>query len=180
MLLGERKSMRFPLAILALSFLLGAAAPVSAATPPPNAQAANVAITGWKLECDPVKATLACRAMDQILAQNGALVLSFMLADDAAGKTVLTINTPLGISVKTPVGVSVAGSATQSFPFLTCSQAGCFATGPVNADLLAAMRGAKSDLKVTYDVLDTGLNERAVTATLSLTGFAAVADRLKQ
>ena len=143
-------------------------------------QQASVAVTGWRLECDPGKTALVCHARDQILqAGNGALVIGFDLTPVPDGKTNLTINVPLGTSVRTPVGVSIGGGSPQNFAFLTCSQQGCFATGVINAELLAAMRAGKSELKVTYAILDQNLGEHVVTASLSLTGFAEVYDRLK-
>ena len=166
------------------ALLFAFAAPAVAATPAPQGGAtttsANVAVTGWKLECDPGKTTLACRALDQILqSSNGALVIAFTVLPTADGKTVLTMNVPLGTSVRTPIGVSVTGGPSQTFQYLTCSQQGCFATGTMNADLLAAMRAGKGDMRVTYAVLDSNLAEHEVTASLSLAGFAQVDDRLK-
>jgi invasion protein IalB len=164
-------------------FLYWFAAPALAA--PPAAAAAttttaNVAISGWKLECSPTKDALACRALDTIVqASNGGLVIGFSLVMTPDGKTNLTINVPLGTSVRTPVGVSIAGGPAQNFPFLACGQQGCFATGNVNADLLSAMRAAKTNLTVTYGVLDGNLAEHVVTASLPLTGFPEVYDKLK-
>jgi invasion protein IalB len=176
--------MKYIAAILAVA---AAIAPAYAATPAPQApaqqttQSQQVSFTGWRLECDPVKATLACHALDQIVsATNGSQIIGFNLSPTPDGKTILTMTVPLGTSVRTAVGVSVAGGPSQSFPFLTClAQQGCFATAPINADLLAAMREGKGDLHVTYAVLDNGLNEHQVTASLPLAGFSAVYDRLK-
>jgi invasion protein IalB len=173
--------MRYARAVL---FLCSFAVPVYAATPAPEAAgtttSANVAVTGWRLECDPGKTALACHANNSIVqASNGGLVIGFTVAQTADGKTILTMNVPLGTSVRTPMGVSVAGGPSQSFEFLTCSQQGCYATGTLNADLLAAMRDAKGDLRVTYDVLDNNLVPHTITASLPLTGFSQVDDRLK-
>ena len=167
----------------ALVFFL-CAAPAYAATPassaPPTTQQAAVAVTGWRLECDPVKTTLACHALDNIVqAQNGALIVGLAISSNADGKAVLTTTVPLGTSVHAAVSVTVAGGPTQQFPFLTCSQQGCFATGTINADLLTAMRAAKGNMSVTYGVLDANLAEHTVTASVSLAGFPAVYDRLK-
>jgi invasion protein IalB len=166
------------------ALLFAIAAPALGATPAPQAgttTSANVAVTGWRLECDPGKTALACHANNSIVqASNGALVIGFTVAQGADGKTIMTMNVPLGTSLRTPMGVSVAGGGpSQSFQFLTCSQQGCYATGTVNADLLAAMRDAKGDLRVTYDVLDNNLVPHTITASLPLTGFSQVDDRLK-
>lgn len=164
--------------------LFAIAAPALGATPAPQAgtttTSANVAITGWRLECDPGKTSLACRALDSIVqSSNGGLVIQFTVAQTTDGKSILTMNVPLGTSVRTPIGVSVADGPTQAFQFLACAQQGCIATGTVNADLLAAMRAAKGDLRVTYDLLDANLNPHTITVSLPLAGFAQVDDRLK-
>ncbi|HTV93373.1 MAG TPA: invasion associated locus B family protein [Verrucomicrobiae bacterium] len=173
--------MRYACAVL---FLCCFAVPGYAATPAPpvggTTTSANVAVTGWRLECDPGKTALACHANDSIVqSSNGGLVIRFTVAQTADGKTILTMNVPLGTSVRTPIGVSVAGGPSQSFQFLTCSQQGCYATGSLNSDLLAAMREAKGDLRVVYDVLDNNLVPHTITASLSLVGFSQVDDRLK-
>lgn len=165
----------------ALLLFFALAAPAYAATPAPQAQQqqASVAVTGWRLECDPMKSSLLCHARDQILQSgSGALIIGFDLTPAPDGKTNLTVNVPLGTSVRTPVVVSIGGPS-QNFSFLTCSQQGCFATGVINGDLLAAMRAGKGDMKVTYAILDNNLGEHAVTASLSLAGFSEVYDRLK-
>ncbi|HTU70352.1 MAG TPA: invasion associated locus B family protein [Candidatus Baltobacteraceae bacterium] len=165
--------------LIAALMIVCFAAPAYAATTP-STSSARVTITGWRLECDPGKAALACRVLDSIVsASNGALVISLNFSAAADGKTVLTMNVPLGAAVRTPVGVSVNGGPSQNFPFLTCSPQGCYATGTVSADLLAAMRAGKGDLRVTYGMLDANLAEHGITATLSLTGFSQVDDRLK-
>jgi invasion protein IalB len=167
------------------ALLFSIAAPAFGATPAPQAAgttttSANVGITGWRLECDPGKTSLACRALDSIVqSSNGGLVIGFTVAQTADGKSVLTMNVPLGTSVRTPIGVSVADGPSQAFQFLTCSPQGCYATGALNADLLAAMRAAKGDLRVTYDLLDGNLVAHTVNVTLPLAGFAQVDDRLK-
>jgi invasion protein IalB len=172
--------MRF---IAALLVLAGFAAPVSAATPAPDASAATqstrVGVSGWRLECDPTNTTsLACHVLNSIQAQNGAQLISFTVSPAPDGKTILTMQVPLGAAVRTPIGVSVAGGPTQSFTYLTCSQQGCYATGAINSDLLASMKAGKGELRVSYGILDNSLAEHGITASLSLTGFADVYARL--
>jgi invasion protein IalB len=86
---------------------------------------------------------------------------------------------PLGAAVRTPIGLSVAGGPSQNFPFLLCTQQGCYATGTINSDLLAAMKSGKGELKVSYGILDNGLTEHGIAASVSLTGFPEVDERLK-
>lgn len=153
----------------------------SAATPAAPAAATSTTqakTSGWKLECDPIKGALTCHAVDQV-ATNGGLIVAFTLAAQNDGKVVLTMNVPLGVSVRTPISLAVGNGPSQSFTYLACTQQGCFATGTMNADLLGAMKAGKGDLRVSYGYLDAGLGEHSVNATLSLNGFAEVTDKLK-
>ncbi len=169
----------------ALLVLFGLAAPVSAATPAPQTpaattQSARVSVSGWRLECDPTNTSaLACHVLNSIQAQNGGLVISFTVSATGDGKTTLAMQVPLGAALRTPIGVGLAGGASQNFPFLLCTQQGCYATGAINSDLLAAMKGGKGELKVSYGILDKDLREDSIAASLSLTGFPAVYERLK-
>lgn len=171
--------------IAALLVLFGIAAPALAATPAPDAppattQSARVSVSGWRLECDPTNTSaLACHVLNSIQAQNGALIISFTFSPAADGKTTLAMQVPLGAAVRTPVGVSVAGGPSQNFAFLLCTQQGCYATGALNSDLLTAMKAGKGELRVTYGILDNGLTEHGIAASLPLTGFPEVDERLK-
>jgi invasion protein IalB len=169
---------------VALLFVFFVAQPAFAATPAPAAASgstqARVAISGWHLECDPGQSSLTCRVLNQIVqTPSGALLIGFAFTSTADGKTVLTMQVPLGASVASPIGVSIAGGPSQNFSYVTCSQQGCFAAGTVNADLLAAMRTDKGNVLVTYTILDNNLVGHGVTASLSLSGFSQVYDRLK-
>jgi len=172
--------------VAVLIMLLGFTAPVLAATPAPEApaattQSARVAVSGWRLECDPTNtSSLACHVLNSIQAQNGALVISFTFSPAADGKTTLAMQVPLGAAVRTPVEVSVVGGPSQNFAFLLCTQQGCYATGALNGDLLAAMKAGKGELKVTYGILDNGLAEHGIAASLPLAGFADVDARLSK
>jgi invasion protein IalB len=171
--------------IAVLLMLLGLTAPVSAATPAPDApaattQSARVGVSGWRLECDPTNTTaLACHVLNSIVQQNGGLVISFTFSPTPDGKTLLTMQTPLGVAIRTPIAVSVAGGPSQNFTFMFCSQQGCYATGAINNDLLTAMKTGKGDLHVSYGLLDNNLAEHGITASLPLAGFADVDARLK-
>jgi invasion protein IalB len=172
--------------IATLLMLVGLAAPVSAATPAPDAsqtttQSARVGVSGWRLECDPTNTTaLACHVLNSIVqSQNGGLVISFTFSPAPDGKTLLTMQVPLGVAIRTPIAVSTAGGPSQNFTFLFCSQQGCYATGALDNDLLLAMKAGKGDLRVSYALLDNSLAEHGITASLPLAGFADVDARLK-
>ena len=164
------------LAVAALVCVTAAQAPGSAQT---AASTARVSISGWHLECNPSGAKLACRILNEITqSQGNGLLLGFTLNQGAKGAVNLTLEVPLGAAVNAPITISMPAGVTENFPFVTCSQQGCFAAAAVDAALLSAMRAGKSELKATYTLLDTNLNPHAVTVSLPLTGFAEVYDKL--
>ena len=141
---------------------------------------ARVAISGWHLECNPgTGAKLACRILNQITqSPGGGLLLGFTLNQGMKGAVNLTLEVPLGAAVNSPVTISMPAGVTENFPFVTCSQQGCFAAAAVDAPLLAAMRGGKAEMRATYTLLDGSLNPHAVTVSLPLTGFDEVYAKL--
>lgn len=144
-----------------------------------TSSSARVAISGWHLECNPNGAKLACRILNEITqSQGNGLLLGFTLNQGAKGAVNLTLEVPLGAAVNAPITISMPAGVTENFPFVTCSQQGCFAAAAVDAALLSAMRAGKSELKATYTLLDTNLNPHAVTVSLPLTGFAEVYEKL--
>ena len=167
--------------IAAMLLLAGLAVPaVAAESSAPATTSTSVAVTGWRLECGSTATAVSCHLLDQIVqASNGGLVIGFTLAPASDGKDVLTILVPLDASLRTPIALSISGGPSQSFSYATCSQQGCYAIGPVNGDLLNAMRSGKGDLHVTYGLLDSNLVEHGINASLSLTGFPEVYARLK-
>lgn len=174
---GMKEAMALLLAACCTSPALAA---TTAQAPAATTTSANVAISGWKLECDPGKTELSCHAVDSIVqARTGEALITLNLLPLPGGKTSLTMTVPLGASLRTPIDLSIDGGPSQSFSYLTCSPQGCYATGELNANLLASMRAAKGDLKVSYGLLDGSLGEHGITASLPLTGFAEVDDRLK-
>lgn len=140
---------------------------------------ARVSISGWHLECNPNGSKLACRILNQISqSPGGGLLLGFTLNTGAKGVVNLTLEVPLGAAVNSPVTISMPAGVTENFPFVTCSQQGCYAAAAVDAPLLSAMRAGKADMKATYTLLDGNLNPHAVTVSLPLTGFSEVYDKL--
>ena len=165
--------------LIALAVFLFAIAP-DAAGAQATQSSPRVAISGWHLECNPTSAKLACRILDQISqVPGGGLVLGITLNANAKGTTDMTLQAPLGVAVGTPVEISITAGATQTFPYVTCSQQGCFAAAAVNQPLLDAMRAGKAELKATYTLLDNNFNPHAVTVSLPLAGFSDVYDKLK-
>lgn len=174
---GEGDLMKTRIAALAaLVCLVAVQAPGGTQT---TSSTARVSISGWHLECNPNGAKLACRILNEITQSPGnGLLLAFTLNQGAKGAVNLTLEVPLGAAVNTPVTISMPAGVTENFPFVTCSQQGCFAAAAVDTALLSAMRAGKAELKATYTLLDTNLNPHAVTVSLPLTGFSEVYEKL--
>lgn len=150
-----------------------------AQTPPPPA-AGQIAISGWRVECDSQGTTLNCRVSDQAAQTGTNLVVAALgvaLAVDTK-KPVLTLQLPLGLAVTDPVTIS-SDTASQPFSLVTCDRAGCFARAPIADALLAKMRAGTQPLRIAYNVISPTLAKQTVTLTLPLTGFAASLDKIK-
>lgn len=165
--------------IYLLAGLLVLAAQPAIAQQAPTTSQARINITGWRLECD-AQTKLACHLSNQITQlPTGGLIISMTMVPVASGKTQLTMQVPLGAAVGTPIVVNLGTGMTQNFSYLTCSQQGCFATGTVQDNVLAAMRAGKGEMKVTYTILDQSLAPHDINANIALTGFSEVYDKLK-
>jgi invasion protein IalB len=162
-----------------LACLLLLAAQPAIAQQAPAASQTRFNITGWRLECD-AQTKLACHLSNQITQlPTGGLIISMTMVPVASGKTQLTLQVPLGAAVGTPIIVNLGNGVTQNYPYLTCSQQGCFATATVQDAVLAAMRAGKGEMKVTYTLLDQTLAPHDINASIALTGFSEVYDKLK-
>jgi invasion protein IalB len=171
--------MKFIIAALAASVALTATATANAQTAP-AAPANQIAISGWKVECDSQGAALNCRVTDQVSQTGtGALIGAFgvALASDTK-KPVLTLQLPLGLAVTDPVTLSV-DTTSQPFSLVTCDRAGCFARAPIADPLLAKMRAGKAQLRVQYNVIGATLAKQTVTLLLPLDGFDASLAKIK-
>ncbi len=176
----EGAAMKNLIPVIATLLFIMQASESQAATPPP-ATSTQVAITGWRLECDSSSSALACRVLDQITqASNGAMLVSINVNQTSDGKTNLTLQAPLGAAVSMPIVVAIPNGASQSVPFLTCSQGGCFATAPMNAALLSAMQAGQGNLQVNYTLLDNSLTGHEISVTIPLGGFAQAFAKLKK
>lgn len=130
---------------------------------------------GWRVECANDGKTLDCRAEAQVVQrENNQLIAALTVRVPAeTKKPVMMVQVPLGISVNAPVSVAVEG-ASESLVIQTCTQAGCYAGGPVTDAMIAALR-SKTQVRIVFQNLD----KQAVTVTLPLAGFPAAYDKLK-
>jgi invasion protein IalB len=165
--------------LLLACLLLFAAQPAIAQQAAPASSQARINITGWRLECD-AQTKLACHLSNQITQlPTGGLIISMTMVPIANGKTQLTMQVPLGAAVGAPIIVNLGNGVKQNYTYLTCSQQGCFASATVQDAVLAAMRAGKTEMKVTYTILDQTLAPHDINASIALTGFSEVYDKLK-
>jgi invasion protein IalB len=164
----------------ALVFFAFAAGPALAQTSGTAPASTQLAITGWRVECDSQGTALNCRVTDQVAQSGtGALIgaLGVALATDTK-KPVLTLQLPLGLAVSDPVTLTTDG-ASQAFSLITCDRQGCFARAPIDDALLAKMRLAKQQLQVHYNIINATLAKQTVTLALGLDGFDAALTKIK-
>jgi invasion protein IalB len=145
----------------------GEAAP--AGTPPP---------AGWAVRCASAgrEAPLEC-AMEQtaVLSKTGQLVvlINIRVAGDTRTPIAL-VQLPLGLNLAAGTKLQVDDGKIADLPIQTCEARGCYATGPVAPELLAALRSGKQ-LKLSFQ----SLAKETMTIPVPLADFAAAYDRIK-
>jgi invasion protein IalB len=168
--------------IIAAALVLCAAAmsPALAQTAAPAAGTPQIAITGWRVECDSQGTALNCRVTDQVThSGTGGLIggLNVALAPDTK-KPVLTLQLPLGLAVSDPVTLSSDG-ASQAYNLITCDRQGCYARAPIDDALLVKMRSDKQQLRINYNIINAALAKQTVTLNIGLDGFDAALTKIK-
>lgn len=168
----------FPAFLVSCAVLTHAAAAQTAPAPQTGNQ---IAITGWRVECDSKGAGLNCRVTDQAAQQSTNLVVAALgvtLASDTK-KPVMTVQVPLQLAVGDPITLS-SEDVSQPYAALTCDRPGCFARAPISDALLAKMRSSKQPLKIVYNLVNPAtLAKQTITVSLPLDGFAASLDKIK-
>lgn len=175
--------MKIAVGVLLAAVLSAARADAQTSTPLPTAQvpAAQIAISGWRLECDSRSGPFACQLVDQVTARsNNAVIIAISLHVDAMTKsTLMVVQVPLGIANENAVRVGFENGAVQTLPIFTCNRNGCFARAAAGEPVLSAMRAAKQPLRIAYETLDANNAQQTITTSLSLDGFATAFDRLR-
>jgi invasion protein IalB len=145
----------------------GEAAP--AGTPPPASWAVRCASAGRD-------APLEC-AMEQtaVLSKTGQLVvvINIRVAGDTRAPIAL-VQLPLGLNLAAGTKLQVDDGKIADLPIQTCEARGCYATGPVAPELLAALRSGKQ-LKLSFQ----SLAKETLTIPVPLADFAAAYDKIK-
>ena len=155
-------------------------APPTAATPqadtPPAAAAP--AQPGWAARCTSASrdAPLEC-AIEQtaVLSKTGQLiVLVNIRVPSDTHAPVLLLQLPLGINLPVGAKLQVDDGKTADLQIQTCDNRGCYASIPIAADLLAALKSGKQ-LKLSFQ----NLNKETITIPMPLTDFASAYDKIK-
>lgn len=138
-------------------------------TPPPP---------GWIARCGSPsrEAPLEC-AIEQtaVLTKTGQLIVlvNIRVPGDSRAPVAL-IQLPLGLNLPAGAKIQVDEGKAADLQVQTCEQRGCFASTPIAADLLAAMKSGKQ-FKVSFQTL----SKETVTIPLPLADFAAAYDKIK-
>lgn len=84
-----------------------------------------------------------------------------------AQQPVLTVQVPVGLDIASGITLQVDNAKAETLPVQTCELKGCFATLPLTAERLAALKAGK-----TLNVGFQNLSKQAFTLPFVLTSFA--------
>jgi len=157
------------------------AAPAPATpTAPPAAEAAPAAPapSGWAARCTSASrgAPLEC-AIEQsaVLSKTGQLVvLANIRVPGDTHAPILLVQLPLGLNLPAGVKLQVDEDKVTDLQIQTCENRGCYATIPVPADVLAALKSGKQ-MKLSFQ----NMNKEPIVIAMPLTDFAAAYDKIK-
>jgi invasion protein IalB len=157
----------------------GQQAPKSKAAPPAaEATPAAAPPPGWAARCTSAsrEAPLEC-AIEQtaVMSKTGQLVVlvNIRVPSDTHAP-VLLLQLPLGLNLPAGAKVQVDDRKVTDLQIQTCESRGCYASTPVAADLLAALKSGKQ-MKVAFQTM----NKEIVTIPMPLGDFAAAYDKIK-
>lgn len=155
-------------------------APPTAQAPAPAAAAepAPAAAPGWAARCSSASrdAPLEC-AMEQtaVLSKTGQLVVLVNIrvpADTHA--PVMLVQLPLGLNLPGGAKFQIDDGKNVDLQIQTCENRGCYASGTIAPDVLAAMKAGKQ-MKVSFQTM----NKETITIPMPLTDFAPAYDKIK-
>ncbi|MEY9130229.1 invasion protein IalB [Bradyrhizobium diazoefficiens] len=157
------------------------AAPAPAAQPAPaptQPQADGAQQAGWVVRCTSVSrdAPLEC-AMEQnaVLTKTGQTIvlINIRIAPDTRTPVAL-LQLPLGLNLPIGAKLQIDDGKTVDLQIQTCENRGCYASTPIAADLLAALRSGKQ-LKVSFQ----NMAKETIAIPMPLGDFAAAYDKIK-
>ena len=160
------------------------AAPAAAAPAAPPAPAADQGSAntppqpGWAARCSSVSrdAPLEC-AIEQtaILSKTGQLiVLVAIRVPSDTRMPVALVQLPLGLNLPAGAKLQIDDGKTTDLQVQTCEARGCYASTPVAAEMLAALKSGKQ-LKVSFQTM----TKETITIPMPLGDFAAAYDKIK-
>jgi invasion protein IalB len=156
----------------------------TAPTPAPSPQAAEAAPAnapappGWAARCTSAsrEAPLEC-AIEQtaILSKTGQLIVlvNIRVPSDTHAPIAL-VQLPLGLNLPVGAKFQVDDGKPIDLQIQTCENRGCYASRPIAAELLAALKSGKQ-LKVSFQ----NLAKETISIPTPLTDFAAAYDKIK-
>jgi invasion protein IalB len=151
----------------------------SQATPaPPPSGTPTPPQPSWAARCSSPSrdAPLEC-AMEQnaILTKTGQLVVLVNIRVPGDTRTpVALVQLPLGLNLQAGAKFQVDDGKSVELPIQTCENRGCYASGTIAPDVLAAMKAGKQ-MKVSFQTM----NKETITIPMPLTDFAPAYDKIK-
>jgi len=150
------------------------AAPQAEAAPSPNAAAPP----GWAARCSSAsrEAPLEC-AMEQtaVLSKTGQLIVLVNIRVPSDTHTpVALVQLPLGLNLPAGAKLQIDEGKVVDLQIQTCENRGCFASTPIAAEFLAALKSGKQ-LKVSFQ----NLAKETATIPMPLADFATAYDKIK-
>jgi invasion protein IalB len=154
-------------------------APTPAAPPAGTAAPATPpASPGWAVRCSSASrdAPLEC-AIEQsaVLTKTGQLII--LVSVRVPGDThtpVALVQLPLGLNLPAGAKIQIDDGKTVDLQIQTCENRGCYASMPVAAELLSALKSGKQ-LKVLFQ----DMAKETITIPIPLADFAAAYDKIK-
>ncbi|UWU73654.1 invasion associated locus B family protein [Bradyrhizobium huanghuaihaiense] len=158
------------------------AAPAPAAQPAPAPTQPHAeggpGQSGWIVRCTSASrdAPLEC-AMEQnaVLTKTGqtVILINIRIAPDTRTPIAL-LQLPLGLNLPVGAKLQVDEGKTVDLQIQTCENRGCYASTPIAADLLAALRSGKQ-LKVSFQ----NMAKETIAIPMPLGDFASAYDKIK-
>ena len=110
-----------------------------------------------------------------MLAKTGQLVILVNIRVPSDSRTpIVLVQLPLGLNLPAGVKLQVDEGKSADMQIQTCENRGCYASMPVSADLLAALKSGKQ-LKVSFQ----NLAKETITIPMPLADFTAAYDKIK-
>src|SRR4051812_1103636 len=158
----------------------GAAQPAATATPPaaPAGEQGSAPPPGWAARCSSVsrEAPPEC-AVEQtaVLSKTGQLIVLVNIRVPSDTRTpIALVQLPLGLNLPAGAKLQIDDGKAVDLQVQTCEARGCYASTPVAADLLAALKSGKQ-LKVSFQTM----SKETIAIPMPLGDFAAAYDKIK-